>query len=49
LPKKDSPASIRYGCQRYQTDITVVTVIILILMVSLVQGLGNFLSRKASH
>jgi D-methionine transport system permease protein len=41
--------AIRYGYQRYQTDITVVTVIILILMVSLVQGLGNFLSRKASH
>ncbi|MDR1955715.1 MAG: ABC transporter permease [Treponema sp.] len=41
--------AIRYGYQRYQTDITVVTVIILILMVSLVQGLGNFLAKKASH
>jgi D-methionine transport system permease protein len=41
--------AIRYGYQRYQTDITIVTVIILVLIVTLIQALGNFLSKKAAH
>jgi D-methionine transport system permease protein len=41
--------AIRYGYQRYQTDITIVTVIILILMVTLIQGVGAFFSRRATH
>jgi D-methionine transport system permease protein len=41
--------AIRYGYQRYQTDITIITVIILILLVSLIQGLGSFFAKKASH
>jgi D-methionine transport system permease protein len=41
--------AIRYGYQRYQTDITIVTVIILVLIVTLIQALGTFLSKKATH
>lgn len=38
--------AIRYGYYRYQTDIMVVTVIVIILMVQLFQLLGNKLSLK---
>jgi D-methionine transport system permease protein len=41
--------AIRYGYQRYQTDITIATVIILILIVTIIQGVGAFFSRRSSH
>jgi D-methionine transport system permease protein len=41
--------AIRYGYQRFNKDITVVTVVILVLMVTIVQAIGNFLARRASH
>jgi len=41
--------AIRFGYQRYQTDITVIVVIILILLVTLIQGLGSFFARRATH
>lgn len=41
--------AIRYGYQRFQIDITYVTIIILLILVSIVQGLGNLLIKKISH
>ena len=40
--------AISYGYQRYQTDIMIVTVIILIIMVQGLQSLGNYLYKKLS-
>jgi D-methionine transport system permease protein len=41
--------AIRYGYQRYQNDITLITVVILILIVTVIQGLGDFFAKRASH
>lgn len=41
--------AIRYGYYRYQADIMIVTVIILILLVQIMQGIGMFLSRKVDR
>jgi D-methionine transport system permease protein len=41
--------AIRYGYARYMLDITVVTVLILLLLVNAVQGIGNLVVRKISH
>ncbi len=38
--------AIRYGYYRYQADIMVVTVIILVLLVQILQGIGMMLSRR---
>ncbi len=38
--------AIRYGYQRFQMDVMVATVIVLIIMVQGVQTIGNMLSRK---
>ena len=38
--------AIRYGFQRYQTDATIVTVIILLVLITIVQSVGNLLTRK---
>ena len=40
--------AISYGFQRFQTDVMVVTVIILIVMVQGLQSLGNYLYKKLS-
>ena len=40
--------AINYGYQRFQTDITVYTVIILIILVQLVQGCGDLTYKKLS-
>ena len=40
--------AISYGYQRYQTDVIIVTVIILIIMVQGLQSLGNYLYKKLS-
>ena len=40
--------AIRYGYQRYQTDIMVVTVIVLIIIVQALQSLGNYIYKKLS-
>lgn len=40
--------AINYGYQRFQTDITVYTVIILIVVVQLVQGCGDLIYKKLS-
>jgi D-methionine transport system permease protein len=41
--------AIRYGYQRYQSDIMVVTVIMLLLFVQGIQVLGDFLARRFTH
>ena len=41
--------AIRYGQQRNQTDVTYVTVIIILVMVSLIQGVGNRAIKKNTH
>jgi len=41
--------AIRYGYQRYETGILVVTVLILIVMVQGLQALGNMLARRLSR
>ena len=41
--------AIRYGYQRYQTDVMIVTVIILIIIVQALQSLGNYLYKKLSN
>lgn len=38
--------AVQYGYHRFKTDITVYTVIILIILVQVVQSLGNFIYRK---
>lgn len=41
--------AIRYGHQRNQVDITYATVLIILAMVSLLQGAGNAIIRRTSH
>ena len=41
--------AIRHGHQRNQTDVTYVTVIIILVMVSLIQGVGNRAIKKNTH
>ena len=38
--------AIRYGYYRYQTDIMIVTIVILVVLVQILQGIGMMLSRK---
>ena len=38
--------AIRYGYQRFQMDVMIATVIVLIIMVQAVQSFGNYCSRK---
>lgn len=41
--------AIRYGHQRNQVDITYVTVFILLIIVMVLQGIGNLIIKKATH
>jgi D-methionine transport system permease protein len=41
--------AIRYGYYRYQNDLMVVTILLLLVIVQGVQSLGNLLSRKADR
>lgn len=38
--------AIRYGYYRYQTDVMVVTIVILVLLVQVLQGIGMMVSKK---
>lgn len=40
--------AVRYGYERFQTDIMVYTIIILIIVVQILQSLGNFAYKKLS-
>lgn len=41
--------AIRYGYHRYETDVMVVTIIILVILVQILQGLGMMISKKLDH
>lgn len=41
--------AIRYGYQRFQTEIMLITVTLLVVLVQAVQGLGNWLAAHLSH
>ena len=41
--------AIRYGYQRFQTDVMIVTVIVLIIVVQVLQSLGNYFYKKLSR
>ncbi len=41
--------AIRYGHDRNQTDVTLATIIVLVLFVSIIQLLGNIVARKNEH
>ncbi|MDF2671781.1 MAG: transporter permease [Clostridiales bacterium] len=41
--------AIRYGYQYFKTDIMVVTIIIILLIVYVIQGVGDFIYKKLSH
>lgn len=41
--------AIRYGWQRRNEDITYMVVILLLIIISLIQGVGDWLVRKTSH
>lgn len=41
--------AIRYGHNRFQTDVTAVTVVVLILMVCIIQMAGSMIARKNTH
>ncbi|MBN7774470.1 methionine ABC transporter permease [Clostridium aminobutyricum] len=41
--------AIRFGHQRNQIDVTYVTVLVLVLLVTLIQITGNFIERKSTH
>lgn len=41
--------AIRYGHQRGQTDVTYITVFIILIMVSVIQRMGTFFIKKTTH
>lgn len=41
--------AIRYGHQRGQTDVTYVTVLVILIMVAVIQSFGNVIIRKTTH
>lgn len=41
--------AIRYGYQRFQTDVMLLTIVVLVVMVQLVQFLGDRLARAVAH
>jgi len=41
--------AIRFGYYRYQTDIMIITVILLIVLVQLLQTFGDYLAKKSER
>lgn len=41
--------AVRYGYQRFENDIMIATVAVLVIFVQLVQMLGDFVARRLSH
>lgn len=41
--------AIRYGYQYFKTDIMVMTMIVIVAIVYLIQGIGDFIYRKLNH
>ena len=40
--------AIRYGYQRFQGDVMIATIVVLIVLVQIVQSIGDGLSRKVN-
>jgi D-methionine transport system permease protein len=40
--------AIRYGYQRFQTDVLIATIIILVILVEVIQFIGNFFAKKVN-
>ena len=40
--------AIRYGYQRFRADVMIITVVILIIMVQVVQSVGDYSSRRVN-
>lgn len=41
--------AIRFGHQRHQIDVTYVTVLVLVLLVTFIQIVGNFIEKRSTH
>ena len=41
--------AIRYGYQRFQPEVMLATVVIMVVLVQGIQGLGEFLARRSDH
>lgn len=41
--------AIKYGYHRYQTDVLLLTLIILVLLVQVIQALGNAVAKRIDH
>jgi len=41
--------AIRYGYQRYQTDVMLVTILILLIIVNIIQSIGDIIIKKTTH
>jgi len=41
--------AVRFGYQRFQTDVMVVTVVLLLVLVQILQMIGDRLVAKVSH
>jgi D-methionine transport system permease protein len=41
--------AVRYGYYRWQTDIMIVTVVLLIVIFQIIQNLGTFIAKKIDH
>nr|WP_296068629.1 methionine ABC transporter permease [uncultured Actinoplanes sp.] len=41
--------AIRYGYQRFETEVMIATVVVLVVFVQLIQSLGDLLVRRLSH
>ena len=41
--------AIMYGYNRYQTDIMIITVVLLIIIVQAIQSLGNWATRRSDR
>lgn len=40
---------IRYGHNKYNTDISIVAVLVILIFVSIIQSIGNFIIKKTTH
>ena len=41
--------AVSYGYQRFDTTVTYICVVILVIAIQFVQSTGNYLARKARH
>ena len=41
--------AIRFGYQRFRGDVMLYTVVVLVVLVQVIQMLGNFIARRVDH